>query len=155
MRRIRFIALFALLLSSRACLAQDLKVHVVNISTGKPMVNVPVSLNLLYGKENVPPTNYGRTMIANTDANGDAHFPLPAPPPAHLSVLLQLSWHWHCVCGVFATTSEVFQRGVVAGHSAPNSQSRNPALTPSPGTILVTAWPLSFFERLLYPLLKG
>lgn len=144
------------LLIGPLCLAQVVTVRVVNTADGHPLQNQHVSVSLLNESGEKLPANYEANASLETDVNGEAHFTLPQPAPRHLSVLVRLtSEHWRCGCAVLAATGDVIQKGIVG--PLPGGQSKKAATTlkAMPGEILFVARPLSFFERLLYPLEKG
>jgi hypothetical protein len=90
-----------------------------------------------------------------TDANGEAQFNISESPPENIDVRLALpSEHWHCACWVMADTETVLREGIVQipPINVPNAPFA-PAST-EPGQIVFIARPFTFFEKLLYPLLK-
>lgn len=121
------------------CMAQVVTVRIVNASDGHPLEKQKVSVG---------------SLSLETDANGKAQFNLPEPAPAHLMVLVTVDWgRWHCRCGTLAATKDVIQTGIV--ESAADSKKSAAFEKATPGEILFVVRPLSFFERLFYPLLKG
>jgi hypothetical protein len=95
------------------------------------------------------------SVNGSTDANGEARFRLPEPAPEHLAANVSVtSEHWHCGCGVLAVMQDVIQKGVVGPLPRVDSRKFAFPVEPVPGKILFVARPLSFFERLLYPLTK-
>jgi hypothetical protein len=138
------------------CLAQVVAIRVINAADGRPLQKQRVSVSLLYEKGEKTPAKYDANLSLETDANGEAQFTLPEPAPRHLSAQVRLtSEHWHCGCGVLAATGEVIQKGIVGPLPRAESKKSAPPVKADPGEILFVARPLSFFERLLYPFVKG
>ena len=151
----RFLVLSVLLLLSPLCSAQVIRIRVINSSNGQPLAKQSVSINLLYDKGEKAPARYEANLRLETDANGEARFLLPEPVPVHLAAQVRLtSEHWHCGCLALAATQDVIQKGIVQtlGPESSGSATNEKA---EPGVILFFARPLTFLERLLYPLLKG
>jgi hypothetical protein len=139
------------------CYAQTVIVRVINANDGRPLKNQPVSLSLLYEKGETTPAKYDPNLNLQTGANGEVGFVLPNPAPAHMAAQVRLtSEHWHCGCMVLAVTQDVTQKGIVDSAASASESRRSPALAKAvPGEILFVARPLSFWERLLYPFVKG
>ena len=134
--------------------AQTLRVRVLKINDRHPLPHQDVSVALLYEKGEKPPPKYDANLRSTTDENGEAQFLLPEPAPVHLAVQLHLtSEHWHCGCMILAATQELIQRGLVQT-PGPQSKESSTNANPEPGLILFFVRPFTFFERLLYPLLK-
>jgi hypothetical protein len=147
-----YLASFLLLSLGSSCFAQAMKIRVINAADGSPLPKQQVSVALLYEGGEKTPANYEPVLTGETDANGEARFPIPEPAPAHLSAHVRLtSEHWRCGCMALAVTQDVLQKGIV--ESAANSKKSAP-IKPTPGEILFVARPESFFERLLGPLVK-
>lgn len=154
------VASCALLLSSGSfCFAQNVTVRVVNGKNGHPLQNQLVTLSLEYGKGEHSPTQYDAQPHTKTDAHGEARFSLPEPAPSHLGVqVLGLPQrHWDCRCVFGVKTTEVIQKGTVAGpavglHQPAKSMTEPGLFKPTPGEILLAVRPVSFFEWLFYPL---
>ena len=145
-----------LLLVGPLCFAQVVTVRVVNAADGHPLQKQQVSVSLLYEKGEKTPAKYEANLSGETDANGEAHFTLPEPAPPHISAQVRLtSEHWRCGCGVLAATGDVIQKGIVGPLPGGESKKAAASLKAAPGGILIVARPLSFFERLLYPFVKG
>ena len=134
-------------------MAQTVTIRVINADDGRPLQKEPVSVSLLYDKGERIPAKYDTNLSLETDVNGEAHFTLPEPAPAHLSTQVHLtSEHWHCGCGLLVATADLIQRGIVS----PPPESKKSAVPAEavPREILFVARPLSFLERLLYPFVK-
>jgi hypothetical protein len=143
-------ALFtAAILLSQFGLAQAVKVRVVNVNNGHPVAKQAVSVQFLYEK----PPHASPAMHLETDSNGEAEFRIPEARPEHLNIRVGLdAGQWHCACWVMVDTATVVQKGIQ--RSAPSkSEAAIPAAV-KPGEVLIAARPLTFFERLLYPLVK-
>ena len=139
-----------------SCLAQTVTIRVVNANDGRPLQGQPVSVSLLYGKGETTPAKYDANLSLQTDANGEARFVLPKPAPLHVSAQVHLvSEHWRCGCSVLVATDELVRNGIVGPLPGAGSGSRTASLKAVPGEILFVARPLSFWERLLYPFVKG
>ncbi len=148
----RCVAFIFLLTLGPSCLAQVVTIRVVNANDGRPLQKQPVSVMLSYSKGEKSPAS----LSFETDVNGEVHFDLPRPAPERLSAqVLLTSEHWRCGCGVVVPTETLVQEGV--NGPLPGSQSEHSAarIKAVPGEILFVARPLSFWERLLYPLVKG
>jgi hypothetical protein len=148
----RYVAFIFLLMLSPSCLAQAVTVRVVNANDGGPLQKQRVSVTLSYGKGEKSPAS----LSFETDQNGEVRFVLPSPTPERLSAQVQLtSGHWRCGCGVVVPTKTLLQEGVVG--PLPGGSSKHPAapFRAAPAEILIVARPLSFWERLLYPFVKG
>jgi len=151
MSRISWIAFLVL---NSFCAAQVLTIRVVDTRTGHALPKEQVSVSLLYAKGEAVPPKYDAIIHLETDSNGDVRVSLPEPVPIHIAVQVTLtSEHWRCGCGVLATTQDVIQSGIVGPQPGSRPKDRI-APTKSPGVILILARPLTFWERLLYPLVK-
>lgn len=154
---LRYLACFLLLSVAPSCLAQEAKIRVINGANGHPLSKLAVSVSFLYDKkyDKEIPANYEASLNLETDENGQARFKFPQPPPVHFSAQVRVDWsHWHCGCGILASTEDLVRDGITGPLSVSDEKKvagRNKA---APGEILVIARPLSFFERLLYPLMK-
>jgi hypothetical protein len=98
------------------------------------------------------PANHARSLNLETDGNGEARFRFPEPPPTHFSAEVHVDWsRWNCGCGILGSTDDLITKGLVA---ATNDFSRPASVKPVPAQILFVMRPLSFFERLIYPIMK-
>src|SRR5437870_4768919 len=154
---LRYLTLLCLLSAGSSCFGQTVAIRVVNANDGSPLQHQPVSVSLLYDKGEPRPAEDGANLNLQTDANGEVRFVLPKPAPAHISAQVRLtSEHWHCGCMVLAVTQDVIQKGFVDSAASASQARKSPALVRAvPGEILFIARPLSFWERLLYPFVKG
>ena len=144
-----------LLLVGPLCFAQVVTIRVINTADGRPLQRQQVTVSLLYDKGEKTPPKYDANLSLESDANGEAHFTLPEPAPSRLSARVRLtSVHWRCGCEVLATMADVIQKGIVGPQPAGSKKSVTPVMV-SPGEIIFLASPLSFFERALYPFVKG
>lgn len=149
-----FMGLFLPLGLCLPCLAQIVTVRVIDITNGRPLQSQAVSVSLLYDKGEQTPPKYDATLNLQTNVNGEVQFTLPEPAPMHLSAQIHLtSEHWRCGCAVFGATQDLLQKGLLGPQ--PGAASKKVDVTAKPGEILFLARPLTFFERLLYPLVKG
>lgn len=154
---LRYLACLLLLCCGHFCLAQEITVRIVSARNGRPLQKQAVSISFLYDKkyDREIPAKYDAVLNLETDVNGEAHFKLPEPPPAHFAAQARLDWsHWKCGCGIMASTNDLVQKGTLGPVPPADSKVRAFLLKPVPGEILFVAWPLSFLERLLYPLTK-
>jgi hypothetical protein len=138
------------------CRGEAVTIRVINSDGGRPLQKQQVSVSLLYDKGEKTPAKYDANLNLETDVNGEVHFVLPEPAPAHLAVRILIDWgHWDCggACGVLAASQDVIDRGIV--ESAADRKKPAASRKAIPGEILFVARPLSLLERLLYPLLKG
>lgn len=146
--------LFAMIAAPLTLNAQAIKIRVINLSNGHSLPNQHVSVALGYEKGQEAPDKYDANLRLETDVNGEAVFRLPEPAPAHFFVNVRLtSEYWHCSCLAIGDTPALVQKGLVqsAGHE-PTGPATN--AKPEPRVILFLARPFTFFERLLYPLMK-
>ena len=126
----------------------------IDIRNGHPLPKQPISVGLIYHKDEKPPANYSARFQLETDANGEAEFQLPDPAPAHVAAQAHLTFeHWHCGCAALENTQDLIQKGFTAG-LATGSTPTGASAKARPGEILFVARPFTFFERLLYPLTK-
>ena len=131
-------------------LAQNITVRVTDSKDGHPLSKRPVSAQFLF--EN--PTRTLPLVQSETNSNGEAQFSLPEPIPDHLNVRVTLDPEpWHCACWLMTDTHKIVRTGIV--QPAPSSSGKAPSnVAPKPGEIVFVARELSFFERLLSPLVK-
>jgi len=141
------LALFLLVAAATACSAQEITVRVANGKTGKPLKDESVFVQFL------DQTSSSKLSFI-TDAKGEAHFAIPTPYPEHLNVRVVLnSEHWRCGCLVMADTKTVVQQGIVERVPKKNAKGSD-MVAGKPKEIVIVARPLTFGERLLYPLVK-
>jgi hypothetical protein len=151
----RCLVWFLLLWLSPRCFGQVIRIRVTNSKTGRPLQMQPVLVGLHYSQGEKAPTKYDANLRLETDANGEAQFRLPEPPPANLVAQVRLtSEHWHCFCMVPITTKDLIQMGIVVQPSGRESTTSATNAKAEPGVILFLARPFSFLERLFYPLVK-
>ena len=153
----RYLTCVLLLCCGHLCTAQEVTIRVINVANGRPLQKQAVSMSFLYDKkyDKEIPAKYDAVLNLETDVNGEAHFKLPEPPPAHFSAQARLDWsHWKCGCGIMASTEDLVQKGILGPVPATHSKIRAAPLKPAPREIVIVATPLSFFERLLYPIMK-
>lgn len=154
---LRCLTLACLFSIGLSCFAQTVRVRVVNANNGRPLQNQPVTVSLLYEKGEATPAKFEASLTFRTDASGEARFVLPKPAPTHMAAQVRLTTeHWRCGCMVLAATQDVIQKGIVDSAASASESKRSPSLVKAvPGEILFVARPLSFWERLLYPFVKG
>lgn len=135
-----------------ACRGQAVTIRLINANDGRPLQKQPVSVTLFYGKGEKSPAS----LTFETDLNGEVHFDLLRPAPERLSAQVRLtSEHWRCGCGVVIPTKTLVEEGVIGPLPGGQSGLSTAPINAAPGQILFVARPLSFWERLLYPLVKG
>jgi hypothetical protein len=133
-----------------------IRVRVIDDTNGHPLPKQQVSISLLYEKGEKVPANYDALLQLETDVNGEVQFRLPEPAPAHLAAQVRLtSEHWHCGCTALVDTQDLIQKGLVGPEPGHGSTRSTASVKAEPGEILFVARPFTFFERLLYPLVKG
>lgn len=153
----QYLTCLLLLCWGHVCMAQEITVRVINATNGRPLPKQGVSVSFLYDKrhDSEIPAKYDAVVNFETDANGEAHFKLPEPPPSRFSAQARLdSSHWKCGCGVLASTDDLVRKGIVGPIATSESKKSSALLTAVPMEILFAARPLSFIERLLYPIMK-
>ena len=143
--------LFALTISAKcAFCSQGIKVRVVS-ADGQPLAGQTILISFLYDSQRKP-ANSPESVTLNTDGKGEVSVSLLDPPPEHIGVQIKLtSQNWRCACTTLATTQDVFRTGIVVTSPAAKPKT---STEPRPGEILFTPRPLTFFERLLQPLVK-
>jgi len=142
---LRSLACVLLLCCGHICLAQEITVRVVSAANGRPVPKQRVSVTL----------SNNAVLNLETDADGEAHFKLPDPPPAHFAAQVRVDWsHWNCLCIITGSTNDLVQKGILGSPFATVRKKYAAILKPAPREILFVAKPLSFLERLLYPLAK-
>ena len=153
---LRYLTCLLLLSVGPSCLAQEAKIRVINGANGSPLPKLTVSVSFLndkkYDKE--IPGHHGASLNFETDENGEAHFTFPQPRPAHFSAQVRVDSHWHCGCGILGSTEDLVREGINGPLPVGDEKKFAAHYKAAPGEILVIARPLSFFERLLYPLMK-
>ena len=133
------------------CPAHEMTVRVINAATQKPMQHQRVSVAFLYEKAGFP-----RGLDLETDVNGEVHFQFPEPPPPHFAAEARYfdQSRWHCAgCVMMGSTEDWIRRGFVAVQNA-EVKELSDLPKPVPGIVLLGIRPASFFERLVYPILK-
>jgi hypothetical protein len=142
---LRCLACLLLLCCGRFCLAQEITVRVISAANGRPVPKQRVSVTL----------SNNAVLNLETDADGEAHFKLPEPSPVRFVAQARLDWsHWSCGCVVEGSTNDLVQKGILGSPFATVRKKYTAILKPAPREILFVAKPLSFLERLLYPLAK-
>jgi len=151
----RSLVWLALIWPGSFCLAQSVTIRVIDVHSGHPLEKQQVSVTLLYDKGERIPATYGANLSGVTDANGEMQFRIAEPAPAHFSVMVHLtSEYMRCGCCVMGATQDLIQKGIVGPQPSAKSEKSDAAFKAAPGELLIQASPMSFFERLLYPLLK-
>jgi hypothetical protein len=154
---LRYVAWFLLLSVAPSCLAQEAKIRVIDGVDGRPLPKLAISVSFRYDKkyDKEIPANYGASLKLETDKNGEADFKFPQPPPVHFLAEVRVDWsHWHCGCWVVGSTDDLVRQGIIGPSPVSDEKKLAVRYKATPGEILVIARPLSFFERLLYPLTK-
>jgi hypothetical protein len=156
MQLFRYVAFISLLWLGPSSLAQTVTVRIVNATDERPLQKQEVSVSFPYEKGEATPARYEAHLTLQTDENGQARFLLPEPPPRDLDVRVPINWgRWHCGCNLLVSTEDVIQKGILDSAASANDLRKSPALAMRvPGEIRFIVRPLSFFERLLAPLLK-
>jgi hypothetical protein len=157
MQAFRYVVFTSLLCLGSPGGAQTVIIRVVNVGDDRPLRQQEVSVSLLYDKGGPTPAKYDSHLTLQTDENGAARFLLPEPAPRDLDVRVAIDWRrWHCGCNLLISTQDVVQKGIVDS-AAPGSKSKGTTddlVKAVPGEIRFIVRPLSFFERLLAPLLR-
>ena len=131
--------------------AQTLAVRVINGSDGHPLRQQIVVVQFL----DEQPIRASSPLQLKTDASGEAQFRIPDSQPKHLNIRLALtSEHWHCACWVMTDTENVVHNGIMQTAPANKAKVYTVPANAKPGQIVFVATPFTFFERLLYPLIK-
>jgi hypothetical protein len=151
----RYLACLLLLCLGSLCLAQEAKVRVINAANGRPLPKQFVSVSFLYDNDKELAAKYSSVLKLETDANGEAHFKFPEPRPAHFSAQVHVDWsHWKCGCAILGSTSDLVLKGIVGPIETIESKKYAGHFEVAPGDMLFVGRPLSFIERLLYPIMK-
>jgi hypothetical protein len=144
--RLTLIVLTALLLdtSSRA---QSITFRLLSGPGAKPIPHKIVSINF-YSRmpQGHDPAAHTSALTLKTDAKGEVHFSLPDPAPVYVVASANLRpSEWGCACSAMSTTADVLRRGSGNWTGPPGSH-------PNPGEIVIWAIPLTFWERVFYPI---
>lgn len=155
-RHLRVITLFLLLWISPSCFGQVNRVRIINGKNGHPLPKQQVTVTLFYEKGDQKPAKYDAVLSLETDINGEAQFRLPVPPPVHFAATVSsVDWsRWKCACGILGSTDDLVRKGIVGPVATAESKKSAALFTAVPGEVLFVFRPLTFFERLFYPLLK-
>lgn len=133
---------------------QEVRIRVISAKDKQPLKGQPISVSLLYEKPEKAPAKLDLHPHTKTDINGEALVSIPEPAPEHLGVVVHLtSGNWRCACLALADTGDVIHSGITVPDTAHKSESAAPS-RPKPREIVFVARPLTFFERILEPLLK-
>jgi hypothetical protein len=147
----RMKALGWILLLSSLCSAQELSVRVLNAKNRRPLAKQSVTVQFLSEK----PPSAPSPLRLQTDDRGEVGFALPNPIPATINVVVSLtSEHWNCGCWVMVETAKVLHNGVLGPLPSGDNTKNVETLRPEPGEVVILASPFTFWERLLYPLVK-
>lgn len=153
--RITCVVFFSLCGVVSMSFGQTLKVRLIDARNGRPLQNKKVVISYLYDKDQNSPGNLNDQLYLETNISGEAQFSLPMPAPSHLSVNVQLpSKEWRCGCTILKSTEVLILNGFVGPAPDHSSTSHTFPWTVTPRLILFTARPTTFFEKLMYPILK-
>jgi hypothetical protein len=155
--RFGYLACLLLLCCGPICLAQEVTVRVINAANRRPLQKQAISVSFLYDKkyDKEIPAKYDAILNLETDVNGQAHFKFPEPPPVHFSAQVRVDWsRWMCGCVILGSTDDLVRKGIVGPVQTTESKKSAVPYVAVPGEILFVDRPLSFFERLLYPIMK-
>jgi hypothetical protein len=134
-------------------IGETVTVRIINVTNGHPLRNQGISLSLLYDKEEDRPAKYDQIQNFTTDSSGEAKITILDPPPKYLDFRLHMtSEHWKYAPLISVLTQEVIQNGIIEKAGVEKKNDIIPKTLP--GEIIILARPLSFFERLLYPIMK-
>lgn len=151
----RFLVWLALIWPGSSCLAQPVTIRVIDIHNGRLLQKEKVSVTLLYDKGERTPATYEPNINGETDANGGMQFRIAEPDPAHFSVMVHLrSEYLRCGCWVMGDTKDLIQKGIVGPQPGAKSEKSDATIKAVPGELVIMARPMSFFERLFYPIIK-
>jgi hypothetical protein len=152
---LRYLACVLFLCPCYACYGHSVKIRIVSEKDGQPLKNQAVSVSFLYDKTEKTPPNLDPILHLQTDVNGEASFSLPEPAPAHLGAVVHLtSENWRCGCMALTDTQEVIRNGITVPQTSQKAAAAPHPVQAQPGEIVFTARPLTFFERILQPLLR-
>ena len=152
-RRLRPLTSVLLVLIGPVCIAQAIKIRVVDVRNKHPLPNLHVTLSLLFDKNEKLPPNYNPVLRGETDSDGEAQFGLPQPAPAHFSTWVESPGeHWWVGGPASVETRDVIERGIVGSRPGPWSNKQVTSLKATPGEIIILARPWNLFERILAPL---
>jgi hypothetical protein len=133
-----------------ACLAQSVRVRVINGKGGRPLPKQAVSVQFLKEK----PASVSPPLRLETDSNGEARFAIPETMAVRLDVrVVTKSEDWHCRCWVMADTETVIHRGIV---ESAYDQVKPPITVPEAeaGSVVFVLRPYAWWERLIAPLVR-
>jgi hypothetical protein len=140
----------ALLLSSLACFAQNVRVLVINGQNGQRLSEQAISVQFITEK----PDQVSAPLRLETNSEGEASFAIPEKVPSKLDVrLTPNSANWHCACYVMAEAATVIHEGIVENAYEP---SKPPTQSPQPeaGTVTFVLRPLAWWERMIGPIVR-
>lgn len=136
--------------------AQTITIRIIDVSKGRSLQKQQVMIYPLYTGNDKTSIDTSESIQLETGTRGDAQFHVTEPMPNRLMVKVILSHgHWWCGSIEFADVQEVIQKGIVGLPPGPKPKKTDVTVNPVPGEIIFLARPMTFFERLIHPLVKG
>jgi hypothetical protein len=146
-RLLTYAALFGVLVCP-VVFGETFKVRVLNATDSKGIAKQQISISYIYEKGQGQAS--GGVVASQTNAQGEAEFTIPNPLPSRVSIHVKADdRHWRCACLALVATNDLLQTGFLGPAGAQNKAKARPR------EAIFTLIPLSFWERLLYPLVKG
>lgn len=136
--------------------AQTITIRAVDVTSGHSLKQYRATIWLLYTKQDASSTKQVPELEIQSDSSGIIRFSLPEQVPQRLFIRLILKeGHWRCGSVEFADSQELIQKGIVGLSPSPKSNKTDVVVKAMPVEIVFLARPMTFFERLLYPLVKS
>lgn len=136
--------------------AQDITIRVMDVTNGHLLTDYQVSIWPLHAEQKSASTNTIPILDIKADNSGIVIFNLPEPIPQRLFIKIDIqAGRWRCGTVEFVDTQDVFRNGVVGLSPAPKRGKTDVVVKAMPGVIVFLARPMTFLERLLYPLVKS
>lgn len=135
--------------------AQTITVRVLNGKNGRPIAGQKVTITASQIEK--PKAGEWDNLRAKTGNDGAVSITVP-PHSVGLGISVQLdAARWNGSCGAAIKTVALLSSGLLLGITPGGKQAKIEGREPKPlpGEALCVTTPLSFWERLLYPFVKG
>jgi hypothetical protein len=133
-----------ILLIGSSCVAQAVRVRLINEEAKKPISDKRVKIYLYQDRPDEYRAWDNPTLVLRTDSQGEAQFRLSTPRPGYVYMKVDLARsQWECKCVVMSTSSMLMESNGV--HHNDGSEEI---------IILIQARPHSLWQRLFSPFLQ-